>query len=139
MQAEAWLGRLAGRWQVARRIEDRLGPEGRFEGVAVFEPAAGGLDYTETGALVLGQGAPMRAGRRHLWRAEGARVVVYFADGRAFHDLDPEAARPAARHLCGADVYDVTYEFARWPDWETVWRVRGPRKDYRMITRYAPG
>lgn len=139
MQAETLLRHLAGRWQIARRIEDRRGPGGRFDGVAAFVRVAGGLDYAEAGVLVLGQGAPMQAERRHLWRADGARVAVFFADGRAFHDFDPAAARPDARHLCGADIYEVTYDFARWPDWETEWRVRGPRKDYRMITRYAPG
>ena len=139
MQAEAFLRRLAGRWRLARRIEDGRGPGGSFDGAAVFLQVADGLDYSETGELVLGQGAPMRAERRYLWRAAGGRVAVFFADGRAFHDFDPAGARAEARHLCGADIYDVTYDFARWPDWETVWRVRGPRKDYRMVTRYAPG
>ncbi|MEE4117604.1 MAG: DUF6314 family protein [Paracoccaceae bacterium] len=138
-EVTALLARLAGRWRVVRRIEDRLGPGGRFDGEAVFAEVPGGLDYVERGVLVLGQGAPMQAERRSLWRAAGARVAVRFADGRGFHELDPAAACPEARHLCGDDVYDVAYDFAGRSGWGCVWRVRGPRKDYRMVTRYARG
>jgi len=134
--ARAWRAGLAGRWRVTREIADAIGPDGRFDGEAVFSEAPGGLDYVERGVLRLG-GAVLQAERRALWRAEGPRVAVFFADGRPFHTFDPAAPRPEARHVCGADVYVVAYDCAFWPHWETVWRVHGPRKDYRMVTRHA--
>lgn len=130
------LADFTGRWRVERQISDRLGPDGLFEGEAVFAPVPGGLTYHETGTLRLGQGRGFPAERAYFWRADGARIAVDFADGRPFHDFDPAA--PAAYHLCIADGYSVRYDFAGWPAWQAEWTVKGPRKDYTMISRYVP-
>jgi hypothetical protein len=60
---------------------------------------------------------------------------VYFADGTFFHRfaLSPQ---PEAAHFCAPDQYDVTYNFTDWPHWSSTWRVKGPRKDYTMQSRY---
>lgn len=97
-------------------------------------------DYHEAGHLILGDAPPLRAERRYLWRQEGAEIAVFFADGRPFHDIDPDAGPDTeVQHLCGADLYSVRYDFARWPDWQARWTVRGPAKDYTMTTDYARG
>ena len=129
-----------GEWRVARRIDHAVGPQARFAGAARFSRDGTGLLYEETGTLSIeGRGA-VQAERRLLWR-EGAdgRMAVLFGDGRAFHEIDPGEAAPRGRHLCGDDVYEVAYDFAAWPDWSSVWRARGPAKDYRMTTRYHRG
>jgi len=140
----ALLARLEGRWRLARRVAEDGGGTALFEGWAAFRPGGDGvLDYAETGWLRLADAPPMRAERRYAWRAQGGRVFVSFADGRPFHDFAP--ADPRARHLCGADVYDVAYRFDATDDgandgadaWEAEWRVRGPRKAYVMVTRYC--
>ena len=123
-----------GRWQIARRIEDRLGPDGVFAGAAVFAPVPEGLAYRETGLLRLGGGAGFHAERSYLWREAGGRIVVAFADGRSFHDFDP--ADPVAHHRCAADGYAVRYDFSAWPLWRADWTVQGPRKDYAMRSTY---
>lgn len=130
------LADFAGRWSVARRIEDRLArAKGRFDGEAVLAPdGQGGLTYRETGELRLGDGPAFTAERSYLWRGAGGRIVVDFADGRPFHAFDPAA--PAAHHLCIADDYTVRYDFAAWPEWQAEWTVRGPRKDYTMLSVY---
>jgi Family of unknown function (DUF6314) len=131
------LADFAGDWMVSRAIEDRLsGLPGRFEGRARFDPADGGLHYREDGLLSLGAAAPVRATRDYLWRQQGPRPLVAFADERPFHDFDPSA--PEARHHCAPDDYTVAYDFARWPVWTARWTVRGPRKDYVMRTTYRP-
>ena len=140
-KADAGVPRLAdflGCWQIARRIEDRLlATTGAFEGMAEFVPVPEGLAYHEQGMLTLGGAAPLRAERRYLWRAgPDGRIIVDHGDGRPFHAFHP--ADPAARHLCGADDYAVRYDFGDWPRWRTHWTVRGPRKDYRMVSHYAP-
>ncbi len=137
--AAALLAALEGRWHLSREIDDRhAGTGSRFEGTAAFERAPGGLVYTETGELRLAGQPPLRAERSYLWQACDGRVVIRFGDGRPFHDFDPRAAAPAARHECPPDLYRVVYDFARWPGWRVVWEVRGPRKDYAMVSRYAP-
>ena len=128
---------FAGEWQITRRIVEASGASARFTGSATLTPNAHGLAYTERGTLHLAEGAPMTAERRYLWRAgAGGRIAILFADGRPFHDFDPAARGPEARHLCDPDTYDVRYDFTGWPLWRAIWTVRGPRKDYRMESLY---
>lgn len=125
-----------GEWRLMRRITPAEGGEARFEGWARFTPAAEGLHYREEGELALPGLAPMRAERDYLWRAgAGGRIEVFFGDGRPFHGFDPAA--PEAAHWCDPDDYRVSYDFAAWPDWRAEWRVKGPRKDYRMVSTYT--
>ena len=129
---------FAGAWALDRVIEDaRLGRTGRFTGRASFTPAPGGFAYREEGRLALGDGPAMTATRDYLWRDGGAGVIeVLFADGRFFHRFLPDETAPGDVHACDPDTYRVRYDFSRWPRWEAVWRVAGPRKDYAMHSRY---
>ena len=129
------LSEFTGLWRLTRRIDDRrAGVVGRFEGQAEFVADEADLILTETGRLCYGGAAPMQAERRYLWRADGAGIAVFFADGRPFHWFS--MASPEAHHACPPDSYDVAYEFGGWPHWQSRWAVSGPRKDYVMISRY---
>ncbi len=96
-----------------------------------------GLILTETGRLCYGAAAPMQAERRYLWRADGAGIAVFFADGRPFHWFS--MAAPEAHHDCPPDNYHVAYDFGAWPRWQSRWAVTGPRKDYVMWSQYEQG
>lgn len=127
---EAFLGR----WRIEREIADRRGPDAVFAGQAVISEADGGWLYRETGMLRFADGGAFEAERRYLWQpAEGA-IAVFFDDGRPFHTIPLEGG--GDRHLCGADLYDVVYDLSRWPLWEAVWTVTGPRKSYVLSSRY---
>lgn len=137
------IGDFEGRWSLDRRIEDRMGGQwGRFTGgVRIRRPkpeegdgAAWRVD--ESGFLKLGAAAPVSATRTYFWREDGPLIAVEFEDGRPFHVFDPNADRAEAHHDCAPDSYDVRYDFSAWPDWSATWQVRGPRKDYTMVTRY---
>jgi hypothetical protein len=133
------LAQLAGRWTLLREIEDRrAGVSGRFEGVAEFAPGPGPgeMRYREEGALHLPGQPALVAERRYRWRADGDRVIVEFDDGRPFHAFDARLPRPGAGHDCPPDRYEVTYDFAPWPEWRAVWAVRGPRKAYTLRGLY---
>ncbi|WP_101067883.1 DUF6314 family protein [Roseovarius salinarum] len=130
---------FAGSWVLERHVDDRLtGQQGRFAGEAWLTPGDGGLHYREEGQLILPGRRPMHAERCYQWQAENGKVAVYFDDGRPFHRFDPELVAPEARHDCAPDTYDVAYDFSDWPRWRAVWVVTGPRKDYRMVSDYAP-
>ncbi len=131
---------FTGLWRLERTIEDvRAGRTGRFSGEARFEPAPDGLAYREDGTLSFPGVTPMRARRRYLWRDGGAGTIdVRFEDGRFFHRFDAEDPAPAAAHDCPPDRYRVRYDFRDWPRWRAEWRVEGPRKDYGMLSEYAP-
>ena len=129
---------FSGHWQVGRVIKDRMGGlTGRFDGQAVLSPlGVDGLDYVETGQLRLGAAPVMTATRRYVWRFKAGVVMVSFADGRPFHSFAPGVGGAGTDHLCGADLYRVSYGFAKWPVWTAVWQVTGPRKDYTLDSRY---
>lgn len=126
---------FTGEWHVARVIRHDAGPDAQFLGQARFTPDDGGLRYREEGRLILPGTPPIRAEREYLWRQDEKGIAVLFADGRAFHRIDP--ARPEASHWCDPDDYRVRYDFARWPFWRAEWRVSGPRKAYRMLSDYS--
>jgi Family of unknown function (DUF6314) len=129
---------FAGDWQVERDIEDaHAGRHGRFTGRASFTPSPDGLRYREEGRLALDGAPAMAATRDYLWRDGGAGTIeVLFADGRPFHRFLPDEPDPAAEHACPPDTYRVRYDFRQWPRWRAEWRVTGPRKDLRLVSRF---
>lgn len=133
------LSAFEGAWTMDRIIDDALtGKPGRLTGVTRFEADPLGLVCVEVGTLTLGDGPPVSASRRYLWREADGSIEVLFGDGRFFHGFDASAIAPVAFHDCPPDRYHVRYDFTRWPHWIAEWRVRGPRKDYSMVTSYHP-
>lgn len=129
--------RLLGRWRLTRVIADsHAGQEGRFTGEAeLFHDAAPDrLRWEERGEMRLG-GHAGPASRAYLWRLHPPdRAEVLYEDGRFFHLARVRGASCAVRHDCGPDLYEGEYLFDAPDRWRLVWRVRGPRKDYRMET-----
>ncbi|WP_289155372.1 DUF6314 family protein [uncultured Salipiger sp.] len=132
-QALRGLEAFIGEWRLEREIREASGGSGRFEGVARWVPEDEGALYVETGELVLPSGR-FAAERRYRW---GADLSVWFEDGRFFHQVPAEGGETG--HWCDPDQYDVRYDFSDWPQWQVRWQVRGPRKDYSMVSRYARG
>ena len=127
-----------GNWSFERRIEDRAaGQVVQAEGQVSFAEGPEGLIYHERGVMRLPGQPPLQAERRYLWRLGPEGVEVRFDDGRAFHGFRPEGLAAGTEHPCGADIYNVTYDFTGFPEWRAVWIVSGPRKDYTMETGYA--
>ncbi len=128
---ESW---FHGRWQMVRIIENRTeGMIGEFWGECSFTPDREGLVCRESGVLRF-RGDDYAASRVSLWRFPGAgRIEVRYEDGRPFHDFDERF--PQANHLCGDDLYRVSYAFAA-DCWTSRWDVDGPGKAYSMITHY---
>lgn len=130
---------FTGAWRLERDIVDLRGSvEGRFRGRALFTPGPDGLVYEEAGDLILGDARPVEATRRLLWRAcARGGIAVFFADGRPFHRIAADRLMPEDIHVCAPDIYHVEYDFRTWPEWGAAWRVVGPRKDYRLASRYT--
>ena len=134
------LAAFAGAWEIDRRIEDlRGGRLGRFAGRARFAPADDGLDYREEGTLVFDGSPPMTATRALPSGATAAAASSRSASRTAgSSSLLRRRARARAEHDCPPDSYRVRYDFARWPRWRAEWRVRGPRKDYALLSAFRP-
>jgi hypothetical protein len=126
---------LAGAWRIERRITDHaLGVSGSFTGLARWVSSAGDLVYTEQGELSFnGHRGPASRSLTYRGRPDGTADVL-FADGRYFYHLDPRPGRWQARHDCGRDVYELTARRLGTGSFEEHWRVRGPGKDYEIMT-----
>ena len=126
------LSDFAGRWQVMREIREASGATARFEGIADWSRAEGGLNYLEDGQMILAGHPPMQAQRRYFWADD---LSVYFDDGRYFHQVP--ASGGLVQHWCAPDDYQLRYVFDDWPVFCVFWRVKGPRKDYSATTKYS--
>lgn len=131
------LSDFLGRYTVARKIEDRrANAKSTFEGWAEISRTTDGAIYRETGDLIMGD-QRFQAERSYLWQPNEACIDVAFADGRPFHDFDPQNGGLASEHLCGEDMYRGGYDFSQWSCWAVTWTVTGPRKDYTSLTWYV--
>ncbi|MDE0344848.1 MAG: DUF6314 family protein [Boseongicola sp.] len=128
---------LAGQWSLARRIRHVDGRENSFSGKAVFTRSGSRLIQEESGLLRLDDQA-LEARQRLVWKQDGPMLKVHFADMQPFHEIPIGVTDPEAVHDCPPDRYHVTYDFAQWPVWGSVWTVTGPRKDYIMNSTYTP-
>ena len=108
------------------------GTRARFRGEAAWTPDGVALRCLEDGVLEQG-GQRFAARRETLWRAGPEGIAVAFPDGTPFHRIE---AGPAI-HDCPPDTYRLAYDWSGRGFWSVRWRVTGPRKDYRAITRYA--
>ncbi|WP_298836470.1 DUF6314 family protein [uncultured Roseobacter sp.] len=128
------LADFLGTWSLKKTIREANGRTAAFEGTAVWTAENDGALYTERGTLTLAGGAaPLSAERRYRWTQA---LDVFFDDGRFFHRVPDQGGQAA--HWCDPDQYDVTWGFESWPCFSAKWVVRGPRKDYEMMCRYAP-
>ena len=129
---------LAGTWELSRTIG-----EWNFHGSAVFcarEPDE--LRYEENGILAKPGSAGIQASRRYVYRYEAGRIVVYFDErpARIFEVLDPKRAsngtwEAQAEHACPPDHYASRYDFSIGT-LLIAHDVRGPCKDYEMVSNY---
>jgi Family of unknown function (DUF6314) len=145
MRVTDTLAFVRGRWQLDRVLTDyRTGAEGRFTGHALVAPTPAGQPgqpgewcYTEDGELRFGaHTGPASRRLRYQGRPDGT-VAVRFADGRPFYVLDLRTGQAQAEHGCGCDHYLLCHRVLAADLLEEEWRVRGPDKDYRAITRHT--
>ena len=120
-------------WSISRKIIDHTqGANLTFMGRCEV------LDgwYHENGQMMFSDGIFFSSTRRYRWKACPGGVGVYFDDGRFFHWIDLAHTAPQAWHFCDPDSYAVSYKFTQWPVWTSLWKVKGPRKDYQMQSSY---
>jgi hypothetical protein len=129
---------LLGTWRLRRRlVDERIGAEGRFEGMAYFEPdGPGTAAYREEGVLAfLDHLGP--AQRRLRCVAVSDEVVAFsFSDGRFFHLLERRSEGFGTEHLCGEDRYFGRFVFLGDDRWRARWHVEGPRKTLTLDGSY---
>jgi hypothetical protein len=129
---------LAGDWRLTRTIPG----QGAMAGMARFREAGPEeLRYREEGRLTLTSGVTVTAHREYRYVLEpGAIRVLLVPAGDTLHVLHPAPASGAGVltasdiHLCGDDAYAGEYRFVGSDRIVIRMRVRGPRKDYAIVT-----
>jgi uncharacterized protein DUF6314 len=130
---------LFGSWKVDRSLLDRRHSiRGNLHGHADFVPAGCCLLYEERGTLTFGAhcGAAEQS-YKYDFGGGNARACVSFRDGRAFHDLDLSHGQTLVSHVCGHDLYEGRFIALDPGQWQSVWKVAGPRKDLEIFTLYS--
>jgi len=134
---------LVGRWTLERLIIDhRSGTDGRFDGDAVIVEVLPGLHrpfirrarYDESGTLHFGRHVGAATRRLDLERMETSAVMLSFADGKPFVDLDLRDGPWRSVHACGEDEHEIVTVAQSLDVVEEHWRVRGPTQDYDAFT-----
>lgn len=137
------LGFLLGTWNVMRSMEDhQSGTRGSFEGTATLtemRPAGDSARgrtarFEEAGELHFGTHTGQAHRRLEYVQLDNATVMLYFADGRPFVDLDLRTGAWRSCHPCADDRYEIA-TFVRSRDlMEERWRVRGPTTSYDAVS-----
>lgn len=134
---------LLGTWCLERSIEDHLsGTRGAFRGRAALVEVApdqeflvdGRASYDERGELRWGSHVGPASRRLGYTRQTNAAVLLSFADGRPFVNLDLGSGVWQSTHDCGADRYEIATVIRSYRVLQETWRVRGPGKAYDAIT-----
>lgn len=131
---------LEGEWSFERIISDY----GVMSGVATFHGQDDNSSiYSERGQLQLSTGgSPIEAYRQYVFSPTLIGFDVYFAEDprRLFHSVKLELFDHeifgATVHLCINDEYRTKYRFELPTTFSIQHRVRGPKKDYTMDTKY---
>jgi len=133
---------LLGTWQLRRSIEDhRAAISGSFVGEAtLFGTSAISTPaelqrarYHEVGELQFGAcRGPARRTLEYV-RLDDASVLLCFANGRPYIDLDLSTGACDRIHDCGEDRYEIHVVVKSRDLVEERWVVQGPQKDYEAL------
>ncbi|MCB8876353.1 hypothetical protein ASILVAE211_14260 [Acidisoma silvae] len=107
-------------------------------GSARFVADGGGIGFSESGRLVLGDVA-MDAARDYRFEIVASdRFRVFFDDGRFFHEarLD-DGGIACTSHDCAPDLYRGRYRIEAPDRWRLSWRITGPRKDLVIASLFT--
>tara|TARA_B100001093_G_scaffold217192_1_gene208414 strand:+ start:794 stop:1240 length:447 start_codon:yes stop_codon:yes gene_type:complete len=131
-----------GYWTLDRHIDDFLfGQTGQFTGQATLVASDTEWHYFESGILTLQNQTPLKSEQRYMWSPTPNGFDIHFENGRFFHSFDlPENSRinssATAYHWCDPDDYNVQYNLHNFPDWSSIWQVEGPKKSYKLESKY---
>ncbi len=128
-----------GDWQIERISNG----DPFFKGNGCFTPMNDDLlHYHEEGQVCYPNGFKTTSFRDYYFQLELGSFSVYFDEAcqNLFHTIRLEKSDGkfigSAQHLCIKDLYDTSYVFNNQKSWEWQHKVKGPKKDYYLFSRY---
>ena len=125
-----------GDWRFERQVTGLFSENAFLKGRAVFMdlPKSIQRSYEEQGAYEQ-QGQEVSFQNSYLYDVPSPQCCrVLFPDGRLFYELSQNVQ--GLQHLCGEDHYEGNFEAVSQDLWTLSWYVKGPRKDYEIVTSY---
>lgn len=127
-----------GNWSLRRFINGH----GEMKGLASFHPLRGLLPsyaYYEKGIFLNSDRTESDFFREYIYCLNHGKVEVYFSFRKKrknlFHTLEFTSQQKAfATHLCNKDSYKATYIFLNQNAFILEYKVRGPKKAFKIET-----
>ncbi|OGT51263.1 MAG: hypothetical protein A3E84_04100 [Gammaproteobacteria bacterium RIFCSPHIGHO2_12_FULL_42_13] len=134
-------------WRFHRTIEDHLSSiQQTATGAAIWrgDPKdANTLWYSETGCLTLNQ-KDYDFSKEYRYVFSDHCCDIFFSDGvdngKLFLHFLMNGSEATATHLCRQDRYQARIQFPTETRSQLIlsYEVKGPKKDYHMVTSYRP-
>lgn len=128
-----------------RRIQTIDG-NGVLNGQCVFTVMEDGRLLCQENGLFTMNGHQTEANRSYIYAYQDDHIIIFYNDphrkGEVLHELAfaMQGNECTARHchVCGNDTYDLTFTISSNDHIEMKYIVKGPHKDYRMVTILTP-
>lgn len=129
---------LAGTWTLTRWINDEAPLSGT---VAVSRLGRRRWLWQEQVRTPLQDGGMMEGVQAYEVVLEKGKARLYFASGLnkggLFQELPLTRTSASSCHTCGADIYETQLEVLSRGEIRVTHHVKGPRKDYVMVSAYV--
>ena len=127
---------IVGKWDINRSIRDIINKkEFKLSGSGIFTNKNNIFHYKETGLLISDK-FESKAHQEYTWIIKPNGWIINFSDGNHFHDLELENTEQEVYHECGNDIYKGMFLLNLPRNFEVMWEVSGPRKNYKSHTYY---
>jgi hypothetical protein len=103
------------------------------------QPDKGGkpiLAYKEEGELCFGEYKDKVYRNYEFLFPVAHKALVFFNDGKIFHELDLSSGFTQVEHLCLKDTYRGSFCVESPNVWLSKWRVSGPSKELILDNHY---
>jgi len=132
---------LIGTWSLKRDIFDKVG-ESQLLGECQFSKLSDTRLLCEESGVLNYNGHQTDASRSYIYELQDDKIVIFYNDahrsGDILHELEFTNKDKVifARHChdCGQDKYNLTFEFSNSGNIKMHYVVKGPHKDYRMVS-----
>lgn len=126
---------LLGSWTFERVIR----PGGSIKGTVEFllkDPNT--YSYKEEGTFLNERSEEFETSREYLYCYRNNTIEVLFSDGKSFLTLEFISPQYAiGTHTCSEDNYEAFYSFLSPISFTVEYSVKGPRKEYEMLTFFT--
>ena len=136
LQVEMNHSDIIGEWIIRRNIEDKLNKRNFIlSGKAIFTTEDNIFYYKETG-VIKSDNFESKAHQDYTWIMRPNSWKINFSDGSYFHDLELENTKQEVYYKCGNDIYKGRFKLNIPKEYEVIWNVSGPHKNYISHTCY---